>query len=92
MSLTAKHIPCRKCIGCREMLPKSSLIRIVKRDGVLKLDPGGKEDGRGAYICKNASCIATVKKKRGLERAFSMRVPEEIYTALESLSSNLEVQ
>lgn len=92
MSLTAKHIPCRKCIGCREMLPKGNLIRIVKQDGVLTVDTSGKMDGRGAYVCKNAACIATVKKKRGLERAFSMRVPEEIYTVLETLSSNLEVQ
>ncbi len=92
MSLTAKHIPSRRCIGCREMFPKSSLIRIVKRNGLLKLDLGGKEDGRGAYVCKNAGCVALLKKKRGLERAFNMRVPEEIYTALETLSSNLEVQ
>ncbi len=92
MSITAKHIPCRKCVSCREMFPKSELIRIVKQDGVLKVDPGGKADGRGAYVCKKATCVATLKKKRGLERAFSTRVPEEIFSVLETLSSNLEVQ
>ncbi len=74
------------------MKPKAELLRVVKRDGVLSVDESGKADGRGAYICKSADCLTSVKKKRGLEKTFRMQLPEEIYTALEVLSSNLEVQ
>ena len=28
-----KHVPQRTCVGCREVLPKRALIRIVKRAG-----------------------------------------------------------
>ncbi len=74
------------------MKPKEALYRIVKRNGVISVDESGKADGRGAYICKSAACIAAVRKKRGIEKAFRMQTPDEIYTVLEVLSSNLEVQ
>ncbi|MDD5467403.1 MAG: YlxR family protein [Anaerolineales bacterium] len=51
-----KHIPQRTCVGCREVLPKRSLIRIVRsQEGVL-VDPSGKLAGRGAYLHDKASC------------------------------------
>jgi len=51
-----KHIPQRTCVGCREVLSKRELIRIVRTpDGVLR-DPTGKLEGRGAYLHDKRSC------------------------------------
>ncbi len=79
-----KKIPMRQCLGCREMHPKRELIRIVKsKEGEISLDPAGKLPGRGAYICRSTECLGRVKKSRGLERAFSQQISQEIYDALE---------
>lgn len=51
-----KHIPRRTCVGCREVLPKRSLIRIVKGPDGVKVDPSGKAHGRGAYLHDKRSC------------------------------------
>lgn len=51
-----KHIPQRTCVGCREVLPKRSLIRIVKHDDAVQVDPTGKLAGRGAYLHDRRSC------------------------------------
>ena len=51
-----KHIPQRTCIGCRTVMAKRQLVRIVRTaDGVL-VDPTGKLAGRGAYLHDRRSC------------------------------------
>lgn len=52
----SKHIPRRTCVGCREVLPKRSLIRIVKGPEGVQVDPTGKAHGRGAYLHNKRSC------------------------------------
>ena len=51
-----KHIPQRTCIGCREVAPKRSLIRIVRGTEGVVLDPTGKLPGRGAYLHAQRAC------------------------------------
>ena len=51
-----KHIPQRTCIACREVLPKRSLIRIVRNSNGVQIDPTGKMAGRGAYLHDQRSC------------------------------------
>lgn len=89
-----KKIPLRKCTGCGEMKPKLELVRVVKapdvkdeqgevvRQGEVSLDLTGKKPGRGAYVCKSAECLEKAIKAKRLERAFSCKIPEEIYTAM----------
>lgn len=82
--MQVKRIPLRMCAGCREMKPKSGLVRIVKSpSGELMLDLTGKKPGRGAYICKNAECLNKARKSRGVERSFQCRIPDELYDAME---------
>ncbi len=51
-----KHVPQRTCVGCRTVLAKRQLVRIVRTaDGVL-VDPTGKLAGRGAYLHDRRSC------------------------------------
>lgn len=51
-----KHVPQRTCVGCREVLPKRSLIRIVRSSDGVQVDPTGKIAGRGAYLHNQQSC------------------------------------
>ena len=77
-------VPMRQCVGCGEMKPKNELVRVVKTsEGEISLDRTGKKNGRGAYICDSAACLAKAQKARRFERAFSSAVPSEVYEALE---------
>jgi uncharacterized protein len=51
-----RHIPQRTCVGCREVLPKRSMIRIVRNPIGVVIDPTGKLAGRGAYLHDLRSC------------------------------------
>lgn len=75
-----RKIPQRKCIVCGENKDKNDLIRIVKNkeEGII-LDPTGKKNGRGAYICKEEKCINEAKKKRKLEKVFKTEISDNLY-------------
>ncbi len=75
-----RKIPQRKCIVCGENKEKNDLIRIVKNkeEGII-LDPTGKKNGRGAYICKEEKCINEAKKKRKLEKVFKTEISDDLY-------------
>lgn len=81
-------IPMRRCIGCMESKPKQNLIRIACYETVLTVDVTGRAKGRGVYLCKDAACIALAKKKRALQRNFSMNFAadevERIFAQLEA--------
>jgi len=51
-----KHVPQRTCIGCRTVLSKRELIRIVRTDKGVFVDPTGKAAGRGAYVHASRGC------------------------------------
>jgi len=55
-SVRRKHIPQRTCVGCRLVLPKRSLIRIVRSADGVQIDETGKLAGRGAYLHNQRSC------------------------------------
>lgn len=78
-----KKIPERKCLGCNESKPKSELARVVRApDGAVSLDLTGKKSGRGAYVCKSAECLKKCRKRRCIERALEVEIPEVVYDAL----------
>jgi len=61
-----KHIPQRTCVGCRSVLPKRTLIRLVRTPNGVLLDPSGKMNGRGAYLHNVRACW-----ERGLKGALA---------------------
>ena len=82
-----KKIPMRMCLGCREMKEKKQLVRVVcppegSESGIC-LDPKGKMNGRGAYVCMDKVCFERIKKSKALDRAFGKPVPAEVYEGLE---------
>jgi hypothetical protein len=68
-----RHIPQRTCVACREVLPKRSLIRIVRSPQGIVIDPTGKLAGRGAYLHLLRSCW-----DRGLKGALSSALKVEL--------------
>ncbi len=51
-----KHVPQRTCVGCRTVLPKRELIRLVRTPDGVMVDPTGKLAGRGVYLHNRRSC------------------------------------
>jgi predicted RNA-binding protein YlxR (DUF448 family) len=81
--MKVKKIPQRMCTGCMEMKPKKELIRVVRsKEGELSIDLVGKKPGRGAYICKNADCLAKAVKTKRLEKNLEVSISDEIYNRL----------
>ena len=94
--MTQKKQPLRKCTGCGEMKEKRELVRVVKAPdtkgengeviskGEISLDLTGKKSGRGAYVCHVIKCFEKARKARRFERAFSCKIPDEVYEQLEN--------
>ena len=80
-----RKIPQRKCIVCGSLKDKGDLLRIVnnKEEGIL-IDESGKVNGRGAYVCKDETCIKGLKKSNKLNQAFKMKIDDKIYEELEA--------
>jgi predicted RNA-binding protein YlxR (DUF448 family) len=56
-NIRQKHIPQRTCVVCRETNAKRTLTRLVRTaDEGIQIDPTGKRNGRGAYLCDQLSC------------------------------------
>jgi len=56
MSRKQKHVPMRMCVICRDKIDKWRLTRFVQTESGIIIDPTGKSNGRGAYVCDKASC------------------------------------
>lgn len=85
----AKKNSIETCIGCGEMKSKKEMLRVLRtEDQGIILDTTGRKNGRGAYICPNSECMRRARKSKGLERAFKMPIPDEIYN---SLTKEIEV-
>lgn len=85
--MKVRKIPMRRCVGCMESKPKKELMRIVySPEGELVLDPTGKANGRGVYLCLKEECIEKARKKRavsrGLERDVDSQQLEKVFEEL----------
>lgn len=78
----AKNIPLRLCLSCRSQKPKKEMIRVVKTDTGYEIDPTGKLNGRGAYVCNNKECIEKCVKTKAFNRSFKGQVPFDVYEKL----------
>ncbi|MBP3410506.1 MAG: YlxR family protein [Clostridia bacterium] len=91
MPAKPRKIPMRMCVGCREMKPKMSLLRVVKpQEGDAHIDRTGKAPGRGAYVCDNIECLKKAEKIRALDRALDTKIEESVFRALEQQISEVQ--
>ena len=69
-----KRIPERMCVACRQMKPKTELIRIVNTADGAVVDGTGKLNGRGVYLCASKECVVKALKSKGFvkQNGFSL--------------------
>ena len=81
---TVRKTPVRRCSGCGEHFPKNELIRVVRTpEGEILLDLIGKKSGRGAYICKKASCLKKARKSRRIDSSLECSISDDVYDRME---------
>ncbi|MCH7320975.1 YlxR family protein [Solibacillus sp. MA9] len=81
-----KKVPLRKCVATGEMLPKKSMIRVVRsKEGEVSVDVTGKKSGRGAYVSKSEQAVEIARKKNILDRQLEAKVPDDVYEELLTL-------
>ncbi|QEO10329.1 YlxR family protein [Protaetiibacter larvae] len=59
----------RTCLGCRQRAPRTSLVRIVARDGRVVVDAAARLPGRGAWVHPDPGCVDTAIRRRAFGRA-----------------------
>ncbi len=69
-----KHVPQRTCIACRQVAGKRALIRLVRTEQGVVVDPTGKQAGRGAYLHPERACWEVVVKGNRLEQALRTKL------------------
>jgi predicted RNA-binding protein YlxR (DUF448 family) len=78
-----KHIPQRMCVSCRERSAKRTLVRIVRTpEGTIEVDPTGKRNGRGAYLCDDPACWGRALKSGSLAHALKTTIDTDTSNAL----------
>jgi predicted RNA-binding protein YlxR (DUF448 family) len=71
------------CIACRERSAKRTLVRIVRTpEGTVEVDPTGKRNGRGAYLCDDPACWAHALKTGSLAQALKTTIDLETTNSL----------
>ena len=68
-----KHVPQRTCVGCRQVLAKRTLVRVVRTAEGTRVDLTGKAAGRGAYLHSLRSCW-----ERGLKGSLAHALKTEL--------------
>ncbi len=85
MEQKKRKTPERQCLGCNEHKPKMELLRVVRTpEGEVVLDFTGKKSGRGAYICRNVSCLRKARKTKRIDKSLEVNIPEAVYDRMES--------
>ena len=78
-----KHTPLRTCVSCDLKTAKRDLLRVVAHPEVgVVVDSGGRQNGRGAYVC--SSCRRSPQKlNRGrLERSLRTKIDRSSWAGL----------
>lgn len=72
-----RHVPQRTCVICRTTAEKRALVRLVRTpDEGVQVDPTGKRNGRGAYLCDNPACWDRALETDALARALRITLTE----------------
>ncbi|HQN43639.1 MAG TPA: YlxR family protein [Anaerolineaceae bacterium] len=83
-----KHTPQRTCVGCRLVMPKRTLSRVVRTPEGVQLDPSGKANGRGAYVHNSRDCWQRALKG-ALANALRVELSDSDRTQLEAFVQTL---
>ena len=85
-----RHVPQRTCVGCRSTAPKRGFVRVVRGpDGHVAVDPTGKANGRGAYVCAEPRCWEVALQRGRLAQSLRVTIAEEDRAALAAFAATL---
>jgi uncharacterized protein len=87
--------PQRTCIGCRQVRGKRELVRLVlPAEGPVAVDPTGRRNGRGAYICRQSgtTCLDQARKRKAVTRALRAEPDRIDYESLAATLAALQTK
>ena len=87
-----KHIPQRTCGACRQKSDKRQFTRIVRTENGVVLDPTGKRNGRGAYLCDQPACWEKAVRKGLLNTALNTHLTAEESDLILAAKPQLEAE
>lgn len=62
-------------------------MRLVRSsDGLVRIDPTGRANGRGAYVCRDGDCLARTGGRSALGHALRAEIPPEVRVALVAMT------
>ena len=61
--------PVRTCLGCRIRADKSTLLRVITRDGEVVADVSATVPGRGAWVHPARNCVESAITRKAFSRA-----------------------
>jgi predicted RNA-binding protein YlxR (DUF448 family) len=73
------RFPERTCVGCRAVVPldpdgRRAMVRVVVDGPRLRVDPRGRLPGRGAWVHRRVSCLASAIARGGFARSLRRKV------------------
>jgi uncharacterized protein len=78
------------CVACRERSAKRGLIRVVRTpEGAVEIDPTGKKNGRGAYLCDQRRCWERSLTSRILANALKTEIDADTIATLRAFAEGL---
>lgn len=87
-----KHVPQRTCVVCRETDAKRALTRIVRTgEGSIEVDPSGRKNGRGAYLCDKQECWEKALTTPILAKALRTTPNQESLTHLREFAAGQQL-
>lgn len=88
-----KHVPVRTCIACRTSGDKRTLTRIVRTpEQDVRIDPTGKANGRGAYLCDRPACWERAIGSSLLARSLNVELTPEAIQTLKQYAATLQAE
>ncbi|WP_169914551.1 YlxR family protein [Rhodococcoides yunnanense] len=95
---TTESRPVRTCVGCKERVPASDLLRVVVRDRAsaeskIVPDVGHRLPGRGAWLHPVPNCLQSAERRRAFGRALRVSGTvdtSEVVAFVEGRSSDMD--
>ncbi len=83
-------MPQRTCVICRTTTAKRALVRLVRpAEGGARIDPTGKQAGRGAYLCVDPVCWRAAGLRQRLGNALKTTISDDDLQDLERFAADL---
>lgn len=83
----------RQCVACRILHPRSGMLKLTwSRDNQFAIDNTPPIQGRSAYVCRNAACLAEVIKGKKFQRTLKRAIPDAIVETLNDQLKGITLQ